>query len=1539
MDTPCHRDYASGPGDGMIANAPTSATRPSDPLEQKGMQFGLMFFASGEDDLEHHRYRLVLESAKFADQHGFSSIWVPERHFTPLGCLYPNPAVLQAALARETQQIRLQAGSVVLPLHDPIRVAEEWAMVDNLSDGRVGISFASGWNPGDFAFFPDRYAQRWQIMVDGIQTVRQLWQGESITVKGGDGLSLPLRVYPTPIQPQLPIWITAASNPQTFIKAGELGANLLTHLFDQNITALAENIALYRQASAQNGHPPGQVTVTLHAYLGAELATVRKQVRRPYCNYLKANLPLLKGLSYSRGSAVDLASLSPTDLDQMTDRIFEKFFSEGRALLGTPESCQSLVEQLHLIGVNELACLLDFGPHPDLILQTLPHLNRLRETCLAVTQQSLRVPIHLPSTESQNASGASQPDNSVIAIQQRCQEVTRETFYQTLAERGVALDSSFQGIEQLWRRQGEAIATLQLPQHLETTPYKIHPALLDACLQVFWATLPDTETASYLPVGLGELTSQGPVEGQLFSHAVTTSQTNNAEFTGDVRVLDAQGVVQMTLKGIQLRQMRPTQPSYADWFYQVQWQPHPLLSPLAFAPIADITEQVRQQTDLAKLAVYQDLLPQLNALSRDYILWAFQTMGVAFDQPFEPQTLPIDSQHQRLLERLLEILQEQGVLSSQGQWQLQQPRIQDPAQQLQTLQDTYPTCRAELNLLGRCGQNLAAVLRGQDPLELLFPDGSVADVEGLYQNSPAAQVANQWVVDAITTAVKTLPPDRPLRILEIGAGTGGTTAYVLPTLPAAGTKYTFTDISYLFTTKAEQKFADYPFMDYRLLDIGQNPQDQGFEPQQFDIILAANVLHATSDLQQTIEHIHTLLEPGGLLIALEGMEPQAWLDLIFGLTPGWWAFTDTDLRPHYPLINGKQWQQLLQANLFEADLIGANRQGLSQQAVTVAEKQRPQQQGTWIICGEGSGMSAALSAALESEGDTCHRVNSADAATLLSLFSAMPTDTCRGVVYLGGLQDLDQPPLKTPWHTTAPIALIQAMVASNLECPVWLVTQGSQAVHQGPIDPAQSMLWGLGRVLAVEQPQRYGGLIDLDPAASVSESVSDLLEVIRTGGHQGATGRDAIAFRNQQSWTPALSPYTVSSRGSTQIEANASYLITGGLGDIGLQVAHWLAERGAQHIILMGRTAFPPRDQWPSLAEEDMGYAQTQSILAIEAKGPQVHLATADVADPGQLHQAIQTLDGPAIRGVFHLAVVPPQLAALEHLEIDQVEQTLRPKVLGAWNLHQYFQDQPLDLFILFSSWAGLLGSVGQQLSGYSMANAYLDGLAHHRQALGLPVLSLDWGDWSEIGLRTRSVQAGQRLLPESWTLTPKQGLAALDQLMDQQGQIAVLPVPWSEFFDLFPKDRTRSFFQDVTSPAAAVQLSPTSLRTDWESLPPTTRLQALKTHVQEQVAQVMGVSSPTSIDPHRGLFEMGVDSLMALEVKSRLETSLGEAIPAVVAFEHPTVEALTTHIAASILGWELPTRTPTTAATSLDKIAHLSDDDVDRLFDEKFSR
>ena len=208
------------------------------------MQFSIFFFSGDESALGDDKYQLLIESAKFADQHGFKAIWVPERHFNKFGGLFPNPAVVTAALAVLTSHVRLRAGSVVLPLHHPARVVEEWAVVDNLSRGRVEISFAPGFHRNDFVLAPKNFVDRKTIMFREIDTVQKLWRGDCLRALDGKGDEAEVRVFPKPLQPELPVWITASGNPTTFVKAGEIGANVLTALLDLNINQLAECVDL-----------------------------------------------------------------------------------------------------------------------------------------------------------------------------------------------------------------------------------------------------------------------------------------------------------------------------------------------------------------------------------------------------------------------------------------------------------------------------------------------------------------------------------------------------------------------------------------------------------------------------------------------------------------------------------------------------------------------------------------------------------------------------------------------------------------------------------------------------------------------------------------------------------------------------------------------------------------------------------------------------------------------------------------------------------------------------------------------------------------------------------------------------------------------------------------------------------------------------------------------------------------------------------------------------------------------------------------------
>ncbi|WP_445629542.1 beta-ketoacyl synthase N-terminal-like domain-containing protein [Nostoc sp. DSM 114167] len=328
-----------------------------------------------------------------------------------------------------------------------------------------------------------------------------------------------------------------------------------------------------------------------------------------------------------------------------------------------------------------------------------------------------------------------------------------------------------------------------------------------------------------------------------------------------------------------------------------------------------LVPQLAELTAQLNLKNYGEALSTLESLSILYVVAAFRQMGWNLqlgDRYSIPQLtkLGVIEQHQKLALRLLEMLVEEGILQRIGnQWEVTRIlELPTPQAQLDNLRSQYPQANAELTLLERCGSHLAQVLQGETrPLELLFPQGDLTALTQLYQDSPGAKVMNALVQKAISTAISTAT----VSILEIGAGTGGTTAYLLPHLPAERTEYVFTDLGTWFTAKAQEKFRDYPFIRYQSLDIEQDPQSQGFTNHQYDIIVAANVLHATEDLQQTLRHVRSLLAPGGLLVLLEGTSPRRWLDLVFGLTPGWWKFSDYELRPFYPLLAVSDWLELL----------------------------------------------------------------------------------------------------------------------------------------------------------------------------------------------------------------------------------------------------------------------------------------------------------------------------------------------------------------------------------------------------------------------------------------------------------------------------------------------------------------------------------------------------------------------------------------------------------------------------------------------------
>ncbi|MEM6941125.1 MAG: MupA/Atu3671 family FMN-dependent luciferase-like monooxygenase [Pseudomonadota bacterium] len=338
-------------------------------------QLDFNFFYWGNDDgVGAKKYELLLEGAKFADANGFNAVWTPERHFHAFGGPYPNPSVTGAAVAAVTRNIAVRAGSCVAPLHHPARIAEEWAVIDNLTNGRVGLAIASGWQPDDFVLRPENTPPANKpAMYAAIEQLRKLWRGEPVAFPKQDGTPLEVVTQPRPVSQRLPIWVTTAGNPQTWREAGEIGANVLTHLLGQSVSEVAEKIKIYHAALRASGHDPRDFTVTvmLHTYLAETRAAAEAVARAPMKDYLRSAAGLIKQYAWAfpafkkpTGSTsaldIDLEALAPDEMEAILEFAFQRYFNDS-GLFGTVADGVARAEELRRIGVDEIACLIDYG--------------------------------------------------------------------------------------------------------------------------------------------------------------------------------------------------------------------------------------------------------------------------------------------------------------------------------------------------------------------------------------------------------------------------------------------------------------------------------------------------------------------------------------------------------------------------------------------------------------------------------------------------------------------------------------------------------------------------------------------------------------------------------------------------------------------------------------------------------------------------------------------------------------------------------------------------------------------------------------------------------------------------------------------------------------------------------------------------------------------------------------------------------------------------------------------------------------------------
>jgi len=433
----------------------------------------------------------------------------------------------------------------------------------------------------------------------------------------------------------------------------------------------------------------------------------------------------------------------------------------------------------------------------------------------------------------------------------------------------------------------------------------------------------------------------------------------------------------------------------------------------------------------------------------------------------------------------------------------------------------------------------------------------------------------------------------------------------------------------------------------------------------------------------------------------------------------------------------------------------------------------------------------------------------------------------------------------------------------------------------------------LGKVIALEHPEVWGGLLDLDPHASGQDHEVAMLLIELWE----ATGEDQVAFRDQQRYVARLLGDPQRAARGIRVRADGSYLITGGLGALGLQVARWLLDRGARYLVLSGRRGVSFKAK-----------AVQEAVDQLQQAGAQVLVVSADVSCEADMVRVFDEIKAtmPPLRGLVHAAGVSGY-QAVKDIEPATLTAMLRPKVAGTWLLHQLTQGMALDFFVGFSSIASVWGAKGQ--GHYAAANHFLDTVAHHRHGLGLPAMSVNWGPWSGGGmasaeLRQWLARMGVQALP------PQQAMAALDCLLGADvAQATVARVDWPLFKGVYEARAPRPLLEQIEmsprSSAPQPQVQQSDILRHLEAAPAGDRHALLMAYIQAEVAKVLGLEPSQLPEPQQGFFEMGMDSMMAVELRNRLEVGLCASFPSTLAFDSPTIAHLTGYLGREVLGWD----------------------------------
>ena len=1064
------------------------------------------------------------------------------------------------------------------------------------------------------------------------------------------------------------------------------------------------------------------------------------------------------------------------------------------------------------------------------------------------------------------------------------EEISVQDYYQSLSDRGFDYGANFQAITKIWQQAGGALGEVELPTGLTATEYQLHPVLLDACFQVLGTNFPDNGKQDvYLPMGVEKLQIHRRSGSRLWSRVQPLLSKDSNQQTANLWLYDDAGDLVASIFGLSFRRvsqkafkrtMRKTLPSQPkdlnSLLYEIAWQPRAIEQPKSVEPGSwliwsdnEIGEKLAQRLeergdrcvrvspglyeqvhedcyriDSGKPEDFQRLL-QDSFSGDNRLCLGIIYLASASETPIIEANLNICSSVLHLVQALTK-----APLASA-------PQLWLVSEGTQTV-TASPTQMQQASLWG-----LGRVIALEHPelrcvrldLEPSAPDTEMSIISELLSSDREDQVAyrqgSRYVARLVRYRPESVKKSEPfqVKISAYGILENLQKAPMKRRPPAPGevevqvraVGLNFRDVLNalgMLKEYTEQMgiaaATDLPFGGEcagTIVAVGEHVSDLKIGDQ----VIAAQTIGSLASFV-TVPAEFVVIKPEELSFAEAATIPTTFLTAYYGL------------------------YRKAQIKAGDRVLIHAAAGGVGQAAMQLAQRAGAEVFAT----ASPSKWEYLKSAGVE------HVMNSRNLD-----FATEIMDITQG-------QGVD--------------VVLNSLNGEYIPKSLEVLAKNGRFVEIGKIG-----IWDNSILHATRPDVAYFPFDLLDISMQDPSLIATLLKELMAEFKQGTLKplpnkvfpiQDVVSAFKYMAQAKHIGKVivTIPPTPTTELPPfSGSYLITGGLGALGLVVARWLVAQGARHIVLTGRRS--------------VSTAVQQEIKEIEQAGAQVLVVTGDISQEEDVKRVLLAIAEhlPPLRGIIHAAGVLDD-GMLAGQTQERFATVMAPKVAGAWNLHVLTQELTLDFFVCFSSVSALVGSPGQ--GNYAAANAFMDGLVNYRRSLGLPGLSINWGPWGDVGMAAGL--AAHHRAQGMGTISTTVGLQALGEILDQDvSQVGVLPIDWSKFFGQFPPDVAFPFLQDF---ATRITVQPSEFRQKLEKATPRDRIPLLMTHVRSLIAKVLDLKSATDIDPQQGFADLGMDSLMAVELRNRLQTSLECSLSASLAFDYPTVEALVDYLAIEVV-------------------------------------